>query len=79
MGKLHDNQKMAKECYYVSLKSLCRKQEPLPGEISRQNKVGKEVAEVMVVLSASADEHERPRPKPTFEVVPNHGDTECLA
>ena len=22
MGKLYDNQKMAKECYYVSLKSL---------------------------------------------------------
>jgi len=44
---------MTRECHYVSLKSLERKEEPLLGEMSRQNKVRITVAtETMAVLSA---------------------------
>jgi len=44
MGKLYGDQKMAREFYYVSLKSLRRKEEQPPtGEISQQNKMGKKV------------------------------------
>ena len=63
----------------MSLKSFRRKEESLLGEISRQNKVGKEVTETMTALSASAKEYRRPCPKPTSEVTPNPWDTECLA
>jgi len=38
VGKLYGDQKMARECYYVSLKSLGRKEEPHIGEMSRPNK-----------------------------------------
>ena len=52
---------MERKCYYVSLKSWGRKEEPLLGETSSQNKVGNKVAiETMVVLSTSAEEHGRP-------------------
>ncbi|KAJ8428914.1 hypothetical protein Cgig2_011656 [Carnegiea gigantea] len=44
VGKLYEDQKMAMECYYVSLKSLGRKEEPPTGETSRPNKTGKKVA-----------------------------------
>ena len=51
--KLHKNQKIVRECYYMNLKSLGGKEEPLLGEKYCQYNVGKEVAtEVMVVLSA---------------------------
>jgi len=34
-GKVYGDQKMATECYYVSLKSLARKEEPLQDEIAK--------------------------------------------
>ena len=77
MGKIYEDQKMAKEWDYVSLKSLRRKEEPLFGEIPKKNKGGmKEVIETMIVLSALAEEYRRPHLKPTFEVAPNPWDTE---
>jgi len=80
VGKLYGDQKMAIECYYVSLKSLGKKAEPFQGEISMQNKVGKkEVTEAMIILSASTKEYRRPRPKPTSKVAPNPWNTKCLA
>ncbi|KAJ8427062.1 hypothetical protein Cgig2_006739 [Carnegiea gigantea] len=66
VAKLYGDQKMARECYYVSLKSLGRKEEPPTGEISQPNKMGRNVAaETIVVLSALAEEHGLPHPKPT--------------
>ncbi|KAJ8446779.1 hypothetical protein Cgig2_016089 [Carnegiea gigantea] len=68
-GKLYVHQKMARECYYVSLKSLGRKKEPPSGEASRPPKNCKKSAtEAMVVLSALAEEHRRARLEPTYEV-----------
>jgi len=57
-----------------------KEEEPLLGETSRQNEVGKtEVKKPMVALSALSKEHQRPGLEPTFEVIPNPWDTECLA
>ncbi|KAJ8439076.1 LOW QUALITY PROTEIN: hypothetical protein Cgig2_018470 [Carnegiea gigantea] len=68
VGKLYGEQKMARECYYVSLKSFGRKEEPPIGEMSEPNKTGKRVAiEAMVVLSTLVEEHGRPCSKPTSE------------
>ena len=58
VGKLYENQKMAMECCYVSLKSLGRKEQPPTWETSRPNKIGQKVdTEAMVILPASATEH----------------------
>ncbi|KAJ8430915.1 hypothetical protein Cgig2_015397 [Carnegiea gigantea] len=58
---------MAKQNYYVSLKSLERNKEPYPSKTSRPIKVGKKVAmEVMVVLSTLAQDHGRPYLEPTI-------------
>ncbi|KAJ8451504.1 LOW QUALITY PROTEIN: hypothetical protein Cgig2_018138 [Carnegiea gigantea] len=55
VGKLYEDQKMVRECYYVSLKSLGRKEEPLSGEASRPPKISKKSAtKAMIVLSALA-------------------------
>ena len=70
VGKLYGDQKIASECYYGSLKSLSRKERPLPSKTSPQNKSRKKVSiEGMVVLSTSAEEHGRPCPEPTYEVI----------
>ncbi|KAJ8422437.1 hypothetical protein Cgig2_014328 [Carnegiea gigantea] len=70
VGKLHRDQKMAKGCYYMSLKSLGRKKEALSGEASRPPKISKKsTTEEMLVLSVSVEKHEKPRLKPTSEVV----------
>jgi len=54
----------------VSLKSLGRKEEPPTNKMSRPNKIEKKVAiEAMVVPSALAEDHVRPCPESTFEVV----------
>ncbi|KAJ8438067.1 hypothetical protein Cgig2_025472 [Carnegiea gigantea] len=79
VGKLYEDQKMTRECYYVSLKSLRRKEEPPSGEVSRPPKIGKKSAtEAMVLLLASADEHGRPRPEPTSYVMSVPLDPICL-
>jgi len=52
---------MAHECYYVSLKSLGRKEETALAESSRPYKlVKKGDSEAVMILSASAEEHGRP-------------------
>ncbi|KAJ8453102.1 hypothetical protein Cgig2_014865 [Carnegiea gigantea] len=61
VGKLYKDQKMARECYYLSLKSLGRKEEPPYRK--------KAATEATVVLFASREEHGHSRPEPTFEVV----------
>jgi len=61
---------MAHECYYVSMKSLGRKEETALAESSQSCKVVKKGdSEAVMILSASAEEHERPRRKPAAEVV----------
>ncbi|KAJ8434686.1 hypothetical protein Cgig2_030256 [Carnegiea gigantea] len=55
--KFYGDQKMVRECYYVSLKSLGRKEEPL--------------LEPMMVLSASVEKHRRPHPEPTYKAFPS--------
>jgi len=39
VGTLYGDQKMARECCYMSLKSLGRKEEPLPGETSDKTRL----------------------------------------
>jgi len=64
VGKLFGDQRMAHECYYVSLKSLRRKDEASLAESSRASKLGKTgVPEAVMILSASEEKHGRPRPR----------------
>jgi len=78
VGKLNGDEKVVRECYYVSLKSLGRKEEIPICEMSRSNKAGKKVeTEAIVVLSTLVEEHRRPHPKPTFQVVPIALDPGC--
>jgi len=70
VGKLLGDRRMARECYYVSLKSLGRKDEAPPAESSQPSKLGKIGApEVVMMLSALAKEHGRPRPEPTMDII----------
>jgi len=67
--KLFGDQRMARECYYVSLKSLAVRDELPLAESSRPSKsIKKGEPEVVMILSASAEEHGRSRPEPTAEV-----------
>jgi len=78
IGKLFEDQRMARECYYVNLKSLGRKDEASPAESSRPSKLGKTKApEAVMILSASAEEHGRPRPEPTAEILAIPLDNSC--
>ena len=71
VGKLYGDPIMAREWYYVILRSLGRKEPHPTGDTSRPNRTEKKVAiEAIVVLSASAEEHRRPRPEATSEVMP---------
>jgi len=81
VGKLcFGDQRMTRECYYVSLKSLGRKDEASPAESSRPNKLGKTgVPEAAMILSASAKEHGRPRPEPTTDIDDVPLDNSCPA
>jgi len=55
----------------MRLKSLRKKEEPLPNETSQQDKVEKkEVIEVMVVLSTLTEKNGRTRLESTFGVIP---------
>jgi len=61
---------VAKECHYVSLKSLGRKEEPLLSEMSRQNKVRRKAAtEAMIVLSVFHEVHGGSRLELAFKVA----------
>ncbi|KAJ8437310.1 hypothetical protein Cgig2_022709 [Carnegiea gigantea] len=78
--KLYRDQKITRECYYISLQSFGRKEYPPIGEMLRPNKTRKKVTtEAMVVLSASVEEHERPRLEPTSELVFIPFNIVCLA
>jgi len=56
---------MARECYYVSLKSLGRKDEGPAAEPSWPSKLGRKgPPKVVMILSASAEEHEGPAQNP---------------
>jgi len=69
VGKLFGDQRMARECYYVSLKSLGRKEEAPVTEVSRPSKSAKKRdPEAVMTLLASAEEHGRSRPEPTVEI-----------
>ena len=60
---------MARECYYVSLKSLGRKEEAPVAELSWPSKSAKKGdPEAVMTLLASAEEHGRSRPEPTIEI-----------
>ncbi|KAJ8432497.1 hypothetical protein Cgig2_003574 [Carnegiea gigantea] len=79
VGKLYGDQKMARKCYYVSLKSLGWKEEPRTGRMSQPSKVGKTVAtKAMVVRSALAEEHGRPHLEFGSEMVLIPLDLKCL-
>ena len=69
VGKLFGDQKMARECYYVSLKSLGRKEEASVAELPRPSKSARKGdPEAVMTLLASAEEHGRSRPEPTVEI-----------
>jgi len=69
---------MARECYYVSLKSLGRKDEAPPSESSWPNKLGTIGApEAVMLLSASAEEHGRPSSQPVMDIIEVHLDSGC--
>ena len=58
VGKLFGDQRMARECYYVSLKSLGIRDELPFAESSRPSKsIKKGEPEAVMILSASAEEH----------------------
>ena len=52
VGKFYVDQKMARKCDHVSLKSLRRKKETIQCEISNQNKVGKKQVPTLETLNA---------------------------
>jgi len=61
---------MARDCYYVSLKLLGRKDETPPAEASWPSKLGKKGApEAIIALSASAEQHGRPCAEPTTDII----------
>ena len=69
VGKLFGDQRMARECYYVSLKSLGRKEEAPVTELSGPSKSAKKGdPEAVMTLLASAEDHGRSRPEPTVEI-----------
>jgi len=69
VGKLFGDQRMARECYYVSLKSLGRKEEAPVTEVSRPSKSAKKGdPEAVMTLLASAEDHGQSRPEPTVEI-----------
>jgi len=79
VGKLYGDKKMACECYYVSLKSLGRKDETPSAKASRPSKLGKKGApEAVMVLSAKAEEHGRPCPEAATDIVDVPMDNGCL-
>jgi len=68
-GKLFGDQRMARECYYISLKLLGVRDELPLAESSRPSKsIKKGEPEAVMILSASAEEHGRSRPEPMAEV-----------
>jgi len=78
VGKLYGDQKMAHECYYVSLKLLRRKDEPPSVEASWPSKLGKkEATEAVMVLSASAEEHGRSHPELASDILHMPLDDSC--
>jgi len=69
IGELFGDQRMACECYYVSLKTLKGREETTLAEPPRPCKsLRKEDSEAVMILSALTEEHERSRPEPTAEV-----------
>jgi len=69
---------MARECYYVSLKLLGRKDETPPAKSSWPSKLGKtEVPKAIMILSASAEEHKRPRLEPAADIIDVPLDNSC--
>ncbi|KAJ8432523.1 LOW QUALITY PROTEIN: hypothetical protein Cgig2_030315 [Carnegiea gigantea] len=69
VSKLYRDQKMARECYYMSLNPWEGNENPL--QMSRPNNAGKKVVtKAMIVLLALTKDYERPHSEPTFKVVP---------
>jgi len=78
VGKPFGGQRMARECYYVSLMSLGVRDELPLAESSQPNKsIKKGEPEAVMILSASAEEHGRSRPEPTTEVEEVPLDINC--
>jgi len=70
IGKLLGDQRMAWKCYYVSLKSLGRRDEASPAELSRPSKLGKIGAlEPVMIISALGEEHGRPHLEPAVDII----------
>ncbi|KAJ8430261.1 hypothetical protein Cgig2_022719 [Carnegiea gigantea] len=67
VAKLYRDQKMAGECYYTSLKSLGRKEEPPSGEASQTPKIGKKST---MEAMASTKEHRKPHQNPPLRCCP---------
>ena len=70
VGKLSGDQRMARKCYYVNLKSIGRKDETPLADSSQPCKLVKKGApEVVLMLSALTEEHGRHHPKPATDIV----------
>jgi len=69
IGKLFGDQRMARECYYVILKMLGRREETTLAEPPRPCKSLRKVdSEAVMILSDLAEEHGRSRLEPAAEV-----------
>ena len=69
---------MARECCYVSLKSLGRKDEAPSAKSSRPSKLGNTGApEAVMILSASIEKYGRPHPESAADIIDVPLDSSC--